>query len=352
MYPTVAPGTGGLFFASDAASVDLGLYWRPVAGGDSVPITRGIGDYSSASLSADGRAIVATYSELRQSIVRFTLTGAGVDEQPVTDGFSGDLDPTIAADGSRLVFSSSRGGSRWLWTSELDGSNPRPLTSGDVLDQWPSLSPDGSTVAFVSDRGGRRGIWLVSSEGGSPRRLVEAESIGGLSWTHDGQAVLYAAEYERWPGLFKVTVADGNVERVPTDGVATDPACSPAGDTVAYMSPRTTGAGFTALRFVDLEGNARFGNVPPAPPLPSGFANGVLAWSPDGRRLAVVSQNANAPASIWLIEPAAADPQYQTLLELPPAPRIRGAAWTPDGRSLIVGKHDAVSDIVLIELQP
>ena len=104
-----------------------------------------------------------------------------------------------------------------------------------------------ATVAFESDRGGRRGIWLISSEGGSPRRLVDAESIGGLSWTHDGRAVLYAAAHERWPGLFKVAVADGQVQRVPTKGVATDPACSPSDGVVAYMSPRMTGTPFTEL---------------------------------------------------------------------------------------------------------
>jgi hypothetical protein len=39
--------------------------------------------------------------------------------------------------------------------------------------------------------------------------------------------------------------------------------------------------------------------------------------------------------------------------ELSTGPRIRGVAWTPDGRSLIVGKHDdASSDIVVIELRP
>jgi Tol biopolymer transport system component len=235
MFPMVAPSLSGLFFASDSVSVDLALYWRPLAGGAAVPLTRGIGDYSAASMSLDGRAIVATYSELRQSLTRLTPNGASVDEHPITDGFSGDLDPTIAARGTRLVFSSARGGSRWLWTSELDGSGPRPLTSGDVLDQWPSISPDGGTVAFVSDRGGRRGIWLISSDGGSPRLLVHAESIGGLSWTHDGQAVVYAADYERWPGLFRVAVADGQVQRLPTAGVASDPACSPADDVVAYM---------------------------------------------------------------------------------------------------------------------
>jgi eukaryotic-like serine/threonine-protein kinase len=352
MFPMVAPGNGGVFFASDAASVDLSLYWRPRGGGPVVPITRGIGDYSAPSLSPDGRAIVATYGEIHQSLVRLTPTGAGIDQQSVTDGYSGDLDPAISAHDHRLVFSSSRGGNRWIWSSELDGTRPRPLTTGDVLDQWPSISPDGSTVAFVSDRGGRRGIWLISSEGGSPRRLADAGSIGGLSWTHDGRAVLFAADHERWPGLFMVAAADGQVQRLPTEGIATDPACSPTEGIVAYMSPRATGPSFTELRFVDLEGNVRFANLPPPPPLPGGFANGALAWSPDGRRLAVVSQNANAPASIWVIEPAAPEPRYQKLIELAPAPRIRGVVWTPDGRSIVIGKHDVVSDIVLIELQP
>jgi hypothetical protein len=77
-----------------------------------------------------------------------------------------------------------------------------------------------------------------------------------------------------------------------------------------------------------------------------------VARSPDGRQLALVSQNTNAPASIWAIEPAGSRPAFRRVLELPPGPRIRGIAWTPDGGSLVIGKHDTTSDIVLIELQP
>ena len=109
---------------------------------------------------------------------------------------------------------------------------------------------------------------------------------------------------------------------------------------------------FTELRFVDLQGNPRYQHLPPSPAIPAGVANGQVAWSPDGRRLAIVSQNTNAPSSIWLIEPASVRPEFRRVVELPPGPRIRGLAWSPDGGSLIIGKHDTVSDIVLIELRP
>jgi Tol biopolymer transport system component len=72
------------------------------------------------------------------------------------------------------------------------------------------------------------------------------------------------------------------------------------------------------------------------------------AWSPDGRRLAVVSQNSNLAASIWIVDPDSATP-YRRLIELPVGPRIRGIAWLRDGSALIIGQHDTTSDIVLLD---
>ena len=78
------------------------------------------------------------------------------------------------------------------------------------------------------------------------------------------------------------------------------------------------------------------------------FNNGELAWAPDGRRIAVLALIGNAPTAIWLFNPGAT-PLLRRLIELPPGPRIRGLTWTRDGSSIIVGKHDALSDIVLFE---
>ncbi len=78
----------------------------------------------------------------------------------------------------------------------------------------------------------------------------------------------------------------------------------------------------------------------------------MAAWSPDGRKLAVVDQLSNAPASIWVIEPDAIAPRYRKVVELPGSGRIRGITWTRDGSAVIVGMHDITGDIVVMHQDP
>jgi hypothetical protein len=70
---------------------------------------------------------------------------------------------------------------------------------------------------------------------------------------------------------------------------------------------------------------------------------------PDGKTVAIVSQNTNLPAAIWTIAPDAEHPVYRKVIELPLGPRIRGITWTADGSALIVGQHDWTSDVVLMD---
>src|SRR5262249_12342857 len=135
----------------------------------------------------------------------------------ITQGFTGDLDPSISPSGERLVFSSSRSGNRHLWTSAMDGSGARPLTSGAALDERPALSPDGRDVAFLSDREGKRAVWLISAEGGAPRKLADAHVLGSMAWSRDGRHLTFAGTSGNdWPGLWELTVADGRLRRIPT----------------------------------------------------------------------------------------------------------------------------------------
>ena len=83
------------------------------------------------------------------------------------------------------------------------------------------------------------------------------------------------------------------------------------------------------LGFIDMNGQVLYASLPDRPG-GGGFANGFAAWAPDGRRLAVVRQQANSPAEIWLLELEAAQP-YSKLVEFPPGRGFAGSPGRPMG---------------------
>jgi Tol biopolymer transport system component len=218
-----------------------------------------------------------THSEVRQSLVLLPLLGGSAQIRHLTDGSSGDLDPTFDPRSGHLVFSSSRSGHRNLWMSREDGSQPAPLTTEVSIDERPAFSPDGQEIAFVSDRGGRRGIWVMSANGGAPKFLHATTVLDTLTWSPDGKRILYAAPGSDLPRLESVSVADGKVEPFPVPTGATAPAWSPVGDVIAYLEPMTVpGQGSSAtpvtrmtMRFVDGQGRAL-----PLDPPKQVFSNG------------------------------------------------------------------------------
>ena len=178
-----------------------------------------------------------------------------------------------------------------------------------------------------------------------PRKLVNAEIASALSWSRDGHEIIFAAPAGDRRSLWAVSVANGQMRQISTPGpdAVGDSAYSPTRDLIAYIKATTTGAPQSRLAFVDSAGHPGGGSSPPPE-----FANGVLAWAPDGKRLAVVSQGTDTP-SIWIVEPDAPN-RTRKLIEFPGGPRIRGITWERSGDSIIIGKHDiASSDIVLLD---
>ena len=345
-FPAPLPGARGLIHSANPTTAEMRLWWRSADGRTEQQLNTGVGEYGESYVSANGAALVCTLFELRQSLVKLSATPGAAAPVQLTDGYQGDLDPMMSPAGDRLVFSSSRGGNRNLWTAQADGTVARPLTSGLSEDDRPSYSPDGSQVAFASDRGGQRSIWVVAADGGLPRKVIEADVIGGPVWALDGHEIVYSAGVGGGPGLWRVAATGGTPVRIPTPQFASDPVVSPADGTIAYMSiARTPSGSATDLAFVDRDGREARPRLPARPG--AGFANGLAAWSPDGRRLAVIEQQTNDKTRVWLVEPGQQQP-YALLTEFPPGPRVRGVTWTKDGTAIVIGKHDWISDIVLM----
>jgi len=343
-YP--APNGRGLFYSANPDSVELGLWWRDFGSGRDHRLTNGVGEYGAPFASADGSRLVATAIDARQMLMRVAVNGSGPAElEPITDGFTGDIDPVWAPDGSRLFFSSSRSGSRNLWSVAADFTRPTPLTSGTTFDERPFVSPDGRQVAFISAQADRRAIWIVPSDGGTRRHILSADVLDTLSWSRDGTRIVYAAPDGDAPGLFVASINDGQATRLPTPGAANAPAWSPREDVIAYIEPRGGALG-ARVRFVTAAGEPAYTGLDVGP---AAFGNGTMAWSADGRWLAVVGLPGSRAGYIWLIDPSGGTPPRQ-LLELPAGASLRGATWSRDGSSLFVGFVDWASDIVLFDV--
>ncbi len=80
------------------------------------------------------------------------------------------------------------------------------------------------------------------------------------------------------------------------------------------------------------------------------FANGLVSWAPDGKRVAAAAMQSNLAAIVWIVDPDAREP-FRKLVELPVSVRVRGLTWTPDGSAVIIAKQEMPSDIVLFELR-
>ena len=336
-----APAASGLYYAANPDSADLALWWRPLGRGEAVRLTTGLGAYGEPRVSPDGRSVLATLIEAKQSLISLSLSAEKPsDSRDLTDGYFGDRDPAFSPRGDRLVWSSSRAGNRNLWIGAADASGSRPLTAGAAFDERPAFSPDGSRVAFVSDRGGTRGIWVVPSDGGAPVLLAAAQVLDTLTWSPDARWIVYAAPAGDLPGLFKLSVGDGKIFRIPTPSGAHSPAWSPDGHAIAFL--RITAGEPVRIGMLDPEGHPM---TSPDTGIAT-FTNGQLAWCSDSRRLVAAAVPGTLDSSVWLIEPGTGG-GARKIASFPSNERVRGVAASPDGATVLVGRYQASSDIVL-----
>jgi len=355
IYPVPLP-SGALIFAANPKTLDLGLWWRGASGGEPIALTNGLGEHTESRASADGRRIVTTLLTRHQALASMAVSAASPVVENLTDGFGGDLDPSVDRQTGRIIFSSSRAGSRNLWIAKPDGSEAAPLTTGTAIDERPSFSPDGQQIAFVSDRDGKRGIWVMSAQGGAPKLLAHETVLDTLTWSRDGQRIMFARPGGPLPALASVSASGGTVEslKLPTEG-GYAPGLSPVDDIVAYLEPAmvplpppasSAGQARNRITFMDRHGAMMF---PELPRQNTNYGNGFLAWAPDGRRVAVASVSANAQSQIWIIEPDSKQP-IRKLIDFPIAVRPRGLTWSKDGERVIFGSQEFNGDLVMYDL--
>jgi Tol biopolymer transport system component len=350
LFPAPMADGIGLLYAANPLTAEAGVWWRSlVSDVPPRPLAAAVAEYADLTVARQSGAVVASLVESRQALAVLPVGGgsAAGSLRTLTDGFTGDQYPTVSPRGDRILFASTREGSRNLWRAEGNGGSPQPLTSGIALDERPSFSPDGQRIAFVSDRGGQRGIWIMNADGGAPRLVTQATVLDTVSWSPDGRELVYSTPIGDAPGLWIVTVESGVVRRLTTPGPAISPVWCPTGDLIAYIEaqpPADDRPNSSGVAFVNRAGE----QVKPGLVDSPNVLNGFLAWAPDGQHLGAFVEPGASQSAIWLLDTSGVE-SPKRLATLPPGVRIRGASWWPDGTAIVLSQIHDTSDIVLFE---
>jgi len=90
-----------------------------------------------------------------------------------------------------IVFASDRSGTMKIWSMHASGKGAKQLTAGTDPDADPRFAPDGSRILYTTLRGGFPEIWLMNRDGSEPK-FVTKGSQG--SWAPDGTSILFIQE--------------------------------------------------------------------------------------------------------------------------------------------------------------
>jgi len=175
------------------------------------------GTWMSLDVSPDGGAIAF---DLLGDI--YTIPMSGGAATAVASGIPWEIQPRFSPDGSRIAFTSDRGGGDNIWIMNADGSDKRQLTRESFrLLNNPTWSPDGHYLAarkhFTTQRSlGTGEIWLYHVAGGDGVPLVERPSeqhqkeLGEPMFSPDGRSIYYTRDIT--PGATFQYAQDSNAD--------------------------------------------------------------------------------------------------------------------------------------------
>src|SRR6476659_6523737 len=245
-------------------------------------------------------------------------------------------DPQLSPDGQLIAYvvgtidAKEDKGSSHIWMVGFDGSNNRQITFSQDSESSPRWSPDGKYLSFTSSRPGKaRGnqVWLLDRSGGEAFQLTEVKGrLRAYEWSPDSKRLALLVGDPDPEADAAPSPQPGATPRVPKPIVI---------DRYRY---KQDGQGYllsgrhTYIYIYDIA-TKKLDRL-----TKSKWDESSPAWSPDGTRIAFMSNHSEDPdrdpaAQLYVVDAKPGSTEKQLTPATTRAGRSR-PEWSPDGKWL------------------
>lgn len=231
--------------------------------------------------------------------------------------------------GTRIVFVSSRSGSKEIWTMNWDGADQKQLTRYGSISTFPSASPNGRIVAFTTYAAGYPAIQMFSLDSGRklPFYNQRASMNAFVSFMPDSKRIVFSSTAAGGPAQLYSTNVDGSGLHRLTSSNAIEVEAKINPVTGADLVDVSGRSGLPQIYQMNLEGaNVRR--------LTAGTGEATNpAWSPDGAHIAFAWTRGFEPGNynIFVMDVTSGQTTQLTAHE----GRNENPSWAPDGAHIV-----------------
>ncbi|MDE0638294.1 MAG: DPP IV N-terminal domain-containing protein [Candidatus Poribacteria bacterium] len=188
---------------------------------------------------------------------------------------------------SEIVFTSSRDGTREIYTMNDDGNRVQRLTDNKYFEKNPVWSPGGEQIAFTRDldadvRGHQLDIIIMDANGKNQRNLTKHPARDeDPTWSPDGRHIAFTSNRTGRSEIHIITIRNGKIERLTNSkglgGFAYDPSWSPNGKHIVYKQVDLRQG--DTINIIDVKTKQSKLLIEPKP----NILESCPRWSPDGK---------------------------------------------------------------------